>query len=123
MTRPKLPPITDTCAALAGHVEAHRAARAITDKHPPRGVGILLEVSGDRVVGALQIESSPVLRPEAEILIEVGNTSRPAMTLVEAYGSGPAPSGNLRRGADIFVADPEVARFVVAAIREKIARS
>jgi|GEM_PF-6637084 len=108
---------------MAGHLEPRSAARENIDRSPPSGFGILLEVANDRIVGAVPIEHSPVLRPEAEVDIIVGNTKRRGLSLVEAYGDGPAPSGNLRHGADLYVVDPETADFVLDAIREKVARA
>lgn len=104
----------------AGVGEAHYAARCATGKRPPLGFGIILEVENGRIIGACRVEQSPVLRPEADLVLNAGETSRRGLVLVEAYGTGLAPAGNLRWAADMFVADPDTADFVIRAIEEKI---
>jgi len=102
---------------------ARRQARDISkrSKGRPGGYGLLFEVENGRIRGVENIENSPVLWVEEDIWLEFEGTRRRGLRLVEWNGEGPAPAHALRWAADIYIADPDTAAFVRAAIEEKIA--
>jgi hypothetical protein len=99
-------------------LSAHQLAQSPEHKsRTASGVGLIFEVTEGQIVGVQRVENSPVLRPERELQLSDG---RIGMVLAETYGDGPAPAGNMRWAADVFVADIRTADFLIRAIEEKL---
>lgn len=126
--RPSFPYPSQRCGgfvALQGNdstLLARRQARDISTRteRRPHGYGLLFEIENGRICGVENIEHSPVLWVEEDIWLEFEGTRRRGLRLVEWYGKGEAPAHALRWAADIYIADPDTAAFVRAAIEEKL---